>query len=241
MHAAPPFNRVPTKSVRSPFPHFSIQKHHFPGLFAVFCTAKALFPQWFCCLSPLPPCPPSLSLPLLACTQTFAMTTAVKGTVVNGVFISAHGGSGFAASAPVPIEWLSRGTVVAITLTGKSRCFAVAIASTNALNEVVHHYDNNHHAAFHYSSGYGRVNSDVPDDGSRGTFAVHDVYPGGGPFTAVLTLRGSDRTVSFAVNGVQQSGVWALPTTDAFYLMLATAQDSGNNIAVTDVTVTGTA
>ena len=69
-----------------------------------------------------------------------------------------------------------------------------------------------------------------------GTFAVHYVR-GGGPFTAVLTLRGSDRTVSFAVNGVQQSGVWALPTTDAFYLMLATSTDSGNNISVTDVTV----
>ena len=40
------------------------------------------------------------------------------------------------------------------------------------------------------------------------------------------------------MNGVQQSGVWALPTTDAFYLMLATATDSGNNIAVTDVSVT---
>ena len=165
------------------------------------------------------------------------MTTAVKGTVVNGVFTSADGGSGFAASAPVPIEWLSRGTVVAITLTGKSYCFSVAIASTNALNNSVHHYNNNHHAAFHYSSHYGRVNSDA--DG-YGTFARHNVY-GGGPFTAVLTLRGSDRTVSFAVNGVQQSGVWALPTTDAFYLMLATGNDSGNNIAVTDVTVTGTA
>jgi len=31
--------------------------------------------------------------------------------------------------------------------------------------------------------------------------------------------------------------VWALPTTDAFYLMLATDRDSGNNIAVTDVSV----
>ena len=38
------------------------------------------------------------------------------------------------------------------------------------------------------------------------------------------------------MNGVQQSGVWALPTTDAFYLMLATG--SGSNIAVTDVSVT---
>ena len=167
------------------------------------------------------------------------MTTAVKGTIVNGVFTTGDRSSGFAASAPVPIEWLSRGTVVAITLTGKSCCFSVAIASTNALNNNVHTYNNNHHAAFHYSSYSGRVNSDN-DRRSIGTFAVHYVH-GGGPFTAVLTLRGSDRTVSFAVNGVQQSGVWALPTTDAFYLMLATDSDSGNNIAVTDVTVTGTA
>jgi len=143
--------------------------------------------------------------------------------------------SGFAASAPVPIASLSRGTVVAITLTGKSYYFSVAIASTNALKYSVHTYDNNHHAAFHYSSECGRVNSDW--DGYYGTFAVHCV-DGGGPFTAVLTLRGSDRTVSFAVNGVQQSGVWALPTTDAFYLMLAMLATDGNNIAVTDVTTT---
>ena len=130
---------------------------------------------------------------------------------------------------------LSRGTVVAITLTGKSSFFSVAIASTNALNNSVHLYSNNHHVAFHYSSVWGRVNGDY--DGSDGTFARHRVDRGG-PFTAVLTLRGSDRTVSFSVNGVQQHGVWALPTTDAFYLMLATADDSGNNIAVTDTSVT---
>ena len=155
------------------------------------------------------------------------------GTVVDGVFTSADYASGFAASFPVPIASLLRGTVVAITLTGKSRYFSVAIASTNALNNYVHYYNNNHHAAFHYNSFWGRVNSDY--NGTNGTFAVHYVY-GGGPFTAVLTLRGSDRTVSFAVNGVQQSGVWALPTTDAFYLMLATG--SSSNIAVTDVLVT---
>ena len=156
------------------------------------------------------------------------------GTVVSGVFTTADSGSGFAASAPVPIALLTRGTVVAITLTGKSSYFSVAIASTNALNFSVHHYDNNHHAAFHYSSVRGRVNSDY---GTYGTFEVHNVYEGG-PFAAVLTLRGSDRTVSLEVNGVQQSGVWALPTTDAFYLMLATHSNSGNNIAVTDVSVT---
>ena len=160
------------------------------------------------------------------------------GTVVDGVFTSADSGSGFAASAPVPIALLSHGTVAAITLTGKSWCFSVTIASTNALNDDVHLYNNNHHAAFHYSSLCGRVNSD--DDWTNGTFARHYV-PGGGPFTAVLTLRGSDRTVSFSVNGVPQDGVWALPTTDVFYLMLATDDDDGNNIAVTDVTVTGTA
>ena len=155
------------------------------------------------------------------------------GTVVDGVFTTADGFRGFAASAPVPITLLSRSTVVAITLTGKSTFFSAAIASKKRLNFDVHTYDTNHHAAFHYSSLCGCVNSDY--DGTFGTFAVHD---GGGPFTATLTLRGSDRTVSFSVNGVPQNGVWALPTTDAFYLMLATVHDSDNNIAVTDVTVT---
>ena len=158
------------------------------------------------------------------------------GTVVDGVFTTVSSMRGYASSGPVFIESLSRGTVVAITLTGKSLCFVVAIASKKRLNFDVHTYDTNHHAAFHYSSLCGCVNSDY--DGTFGTFAVHDVP---GPFTATLTLRGSERTVSFSVNEVQQSGVWALPTTDAFYLMLSTYDDSGNNIAVTDVTVTGTA
>ena len=131
------------------------------------------------------------------------------------------------------IASLSRGTVMTITLTGKSCWFSVAIASTNALNYSVYEYNTNHHAAFHYNSLCGRVNSDVPYDGSDGTFARHNAH--GRPFTAVLTLRGSDRTVSLAVNGVQQSGVWALPTTDAFYLMLATS--CGGTIVVTDVSV----
>jgi len=159
------------------------------------------------------------------------------GTVVDGVFTSADGGSGFTESAPVLIEWLSRGAVVTITLTGKSRWFSVAIASTNALNYSVHQYNYNCHAAFHYNSASGRVNS-YRDFMTNGTFARHYV-DGGGPFTAVLTLRGSDRTVSFSINGVQQSAAWALPTTDAFYLMLATDSSySDNNIAVTDVSVT---
>jgi len=149
------------------------------------------------------------------------------GTLVDGVFTTADGFSGFAASAPVPIALLSRGTVVAITLTGKSSYFLVAIASTNTLNSDVHRYNNNHHVAFHYSSWWERVNSDD----------YCWMNPGGGSFTAALTLRGSDRTVTFSVNGVPQNGAWALPTTDAFYLMLATVNDSGNNITVTDVSV----
>ena len=152
----------------------------------------------------------------------------------DGVFTSRHAGRGFAASSPVPITLLSRSTVVAITLTGKSTFFSAAIASTNALNDNVHLYDTNHHAAFHYSSLWGRVNSNW-DYETKGTFARHYVY-GGGPFTATLTLRGVDRSVSFSVNGVPQDGVWPLPTTDAFYLMLAT--NGGGTIAVTDVSVT---
>ena len=154
------------------------------------------------------------------------------GTVVDGVFTTVSSMRGYASSAPVPIEWLSRSTVVAITLTGKSLCFVVAIASKKRLNFDVHTYNNNNHAAFHYSSYCGRVNSDYV--GTNGTFAVHYV-PGGGPFTAVLKLRGSDRTVSFSVNGVPQDGVWALPTTEFYYIMLAT--NSGGTIAVTDVSV----
>ena len=157
------------------------------------------------------------------------------GTVVDGVFTSRHAGRGFAASSPVPIILLSRSTVVAITLTGKSCWFSVAIASTNALNSSVHYYKDNHHAAFHYNSLWGRVNSNYDDWMNNGTFARHYVYGGGAPFTAVLTLRGFDRTVSFSVNEVPQDGVWPLPTTDAFYLMLAT--NGGGTIAVTDVSV----
>ena len=159
------------------------------------------------------------------------------GTVVSGVFTTVSSMRGYASSGPVFIESLSRGTVVAITLTGKSLCFVVAIASKKRLNFDVHTYNNNHHAAFHYSSYCGRVNSDW-DYETNGTFAAHYVFAGG-PFTAVLTLRGSNRTVSFSINGVQQCGVWPLPTTDVFYLMLATDSSySDNNIAVTDVTVT---
>ena len=155
-----------------------------------------------------------------------------------------HSYKGYASSGPVLIESLSRGTVVAITLTGKSRWFAVAIASTNALNYYVYRYNENHHTAFHYNSVCGRVNTD--SDGTNGTFARHCVRgrpqkPGhqdikGATFTAVLMLRGADHSVSFSVNKVPQDGVWALPTTESFYLMLAT--NAGGIIAVTDATMT---
>ena len=163
------------------------------------------------------------------------------GTVVDGVFTAAgRTYKGYASSGPVFIESLSRGTVVAITLTGKSCWFSVAIASTNALNYNVHQYNNNHHAAFHYSSYCGRVNSDY-DMFTRHCVLSRPQRPGhldhkGTTFTAVLTLRGADRSVSFSVNGVPQDGVWSLPTTDVFYLILATF--GGGTIAVTDVSVT---
>jgi len=157
------------------------------------------------------------------------------GTVVNGVFVCSTGLSfyGFGSSGPVSLSSLPRGAVVTIRVAGKSTCFSLAIASS-VLHCGVHEYNNNHHAAFHYNSISGRVNSD-DDWMNNGTFARHYV-PGGGPFTAVLKLRGSDRTVSFSVKGVPQDGVWSLPTTDVFYLILAT--NGGGTIAVTDVSVT---
>ena len=169
--------------------------------------------------------------------QAFAMVTAVKGTLVDGVFTTTNEYKGYASTSAVPIKWLPRDAVVAITLAGKSRGFSIAIASTNTLNPGVHYYDHNHHAAFHYGSYWGRVNSD--SQGFDGAFAVYR-ESGGGPFTAVLKLRGSDRTVSFSVNGVPQNGVWPLPTTNAFYLMLAAhyTHYTDSNIAVTDVSVT---
>ena len=164
------------------------------------------------------------------------MSTCKHGKLTNGVFESTDAGSGFAASLAVPIASLPVDAVVAITVTGKSYGFALSIASTNTLNCDVLTHNSNHQTSFHYSSATGRVNSD-DDWRTNGTFAVHfGTY--GAPFTAVLTLRGADRSVTFAVNGVQQSGVWPLPTTDAFYLLLATHRDAGNSIAVTDVTVT---
>ena len=72
--------------------------------------------------------------------QTFSMVDAHFGTIADGVFAAADGFRDFATSSPVPIASLSRGTVVAITLTGKSYYFSVAIASTNALNSFVHEY-----------------------------------------------------------------------------------------------------
>ena len=164
------------------------------------------------------------------------LVSAVDGTLLDGVFTCRRWGNGFGASGPLSLSSLPRGAVVTIHVTGKSSWFSLAIASTNTLNYSVLRYNTNHHAAFHYSSVWGRVNSDAYD--TDGTFAVHNVNR---PFTATLTLTASDRSVSFAVNGVQQSGVWALPTTEHFYLMLATYHDAVNSIAVTDVTVTTTA
>ena len=164
------------------------------------------------------------------------MVDARLGTVVDGMFTCRFHRSAydFGVSGPVPITSLSRRAVVNICVAGKSRFFSVAIASTNALNSSVHEYNNNHHVAFHYNSLSGRVNSDW-DYETKGTFARHYVY-GGGPFTATLTLRGVDRSVSFSVNGVPQDGVWPLPTTESFYLMLTTS--CGGTIAVTDMMIT---
>ena len=52
------------------------------------------------------------------------MVDAHTGTIADGVFATNDGSSGFAASAPVLIESLSRGTVVAITLT--TRLFKIS-------------------------------------------------------------------------------------------------------------------
>ena len=169
--------------------------------------------------------------------QTFAMVDGHYGMVVDGVFVCSTGLSfyGFGSSGPVSLSSLPRGAVVTIRVAGNSTCFSLAIASS-VLHCGVHEYNDNRHVEFHYSSLHGRVNS-VYDNRTADTAAQYFVS-GGAPFTAVLTLRGSDRTVSFSVNGVQQHGVWALPATDVFYLMLATgAARNENSIAVTDVSV----
>ena len=171
-------------------------------------------------------------------SQSFAMISCDPryGTLAaDGTYRCTNYGNGFAASGAVPLSSLGHRDVVSVTISGTSMCFALSIASTNALNCYVLHYNYNHHTAFHYYSGCGLVNSDYT--GSYGTFARHYGYV---PFTAVLTLRGSDRSVSFAVNGVQQVGSWPLPTAPAFYLMLATGSIYTPSIAVTDVTKTTT-
>ena len=153
----------------------------------------------------------------------------------DGGFTCSHGrgGYGFGVSGPLSLSLLPRGAVVSIYLTGKSTHFSMAISSKSTLTGNTLYYNGNNHATFFYNSCIGSVNS---NDYTYGPFARHTIS--GGPFTAVLTLCGFDRTVSFFVNGVPQDGVWALPATEAFYLMLVTTHDSGNNIAVTDVTVT---
>jgi len=161
------------------------------------------------------------------------------GTVVDGVFVcsTGHSFNGFGSSGPVSLSSLPRGAVVTIHVAGKSRFFSIAIASTNTLNPDVYYYNNNHHVAFHYSSAWGRVNSDwVLLAYEKRLQRRHYVSGGGAAFTASLTLRGADHSVSFSVNGVPQNGAWPLPTTDVFYLMLAT--NGGGTIAVTDVSVT---
>jgi len=169
------------------------------------------------------------------------------GTVVNGVFVCSTGLSfyGFGSSGPVSLSSLPRGAVVTIRVAGKSTCFSLAIASS-VLHCGVHEYNDNRHVEFHYSSLHGSVTFPADSvgcldghyDNRTADTAAQFFVSEGAPFTALLTLRGSDRTVSFSVNGVQQHGVWALPAADVFYLMLATgAARNGNNIAVTDVSV----
>jgi hypothetical protein len=137
--------------------------------------------------------------------QTFSIVNGHYGTVVDGVFVCSTGLSfyGFGSSGPVSLSSLPRGALVNIHVAGKSTCFSLAIASS-MLNCGVHEYNDNRHVAFHYNSVRGRVNSDN-DNRTYGTFAQYFVS-GGGPFTAVLTLRGSDCTVSFSCAAARRVG-----------------------------------
>ena len=153
-----------------------------------------------------------------------------NGVLTDGVLNSSDG-SGYATSGPVQVDSLPPGVNVIIHVTGNAGSFSLVIASSNTLNCSELDYSANSHAAFHYVSFWGRVNSDAYFE--EGEFAVHRTRLKT-PFTATLTLRGYDRTVSFSVNGVPQSGVWALPATDTFYLMLGTFK---GEVVVVDVTV----
>ena len=152
------------------------------------------------------------------------------GVLTDGVFNSSDG-SGYATSGPVQVNSLPSGASAIVHVKGKASSFSLVIVSSNTINCSELDYSANSHAAFHYVSFWGRVNSDAYFE--EGEFAVHRTRLKA-PFTATLTLRGSDRTVSFSVNGVPQRGVWALPATDAFYLMLGTFD---GEVVVTDVTV----
>ena len=153
-----------------------------------------------------------------------------NGVLTDGVLNSSDG-SGYATSGPVQVDSLPPGVNVIIHVTGNAGSFSLVIASSNTLNCSELDYSANSHAAFHYVSFWGRVNSDAYFE--EGEFAVHRTRLKT-PFTATLTLRGYDRTVSFSVNGVPQPGAWALPATDVFYIMLGTFH---GEVVVTDVTV----
>ena len=160
------------------------------------------------------------------------MVNCHYGVLTDGVFNSSDG-SGYATSGPVQVNSLPPGAEVIIHVKGKASSFSLDIASSSTLNWEGSEldYSDNSHAAFHYVSFWGRVNSDAYME--EGEFALHRTRLKT-PFTATLTLRGSDRTVSFSVNGVPQPGAWALPSTDTFYVMLGTFK---GEVVVTDVTV----
>jgi hypothetical protein len=131
------------------------------------------------------------------------------------------------------VDSLPPGAEVIIHVKGKASSFSLDIASSSTLNWEGSEldYSDNSHAAFHYVSFWGRVNSDAYME--EGEFALHRTRLKT-PFTATLTLRGSERTVSFSVNGVPQPGAWTLPATDTFYVMLGTFK---GEVVVADVTV----
>jgi hypothetical protein len=146
----------------------------------------------------------------------------------SGVFYCAYGTSGRSYAASRPIPRLGARDVATITVAGDSYIFAIALSVGKDLNANVLRYNNNHHAAFFYSSVHGRVNTDS-DHTSHAVAA--------GAFSATLTLRGNDMygTASVAVNGVRQDGEWSLPACECCYLLLATDSGPGDHIFVKSV------